>query len=1025
MGNDGYLRRMATRRMERHLLLGLVLVIARSLHAQQPCGTDELHQARLVSDPAYRVARELEEQALRSVMGEQAMLREDGDTAVHTIPVVVHVIHSGEPIGEGTNIPDAQVFAAIQRVNARFSSLIGQGPDIGIRFCLASRDPSGCSTNGITRADGSGVPGYLTEGIQLPPYTTCGAAEMAIKNLDRWPGSAYYNIWVVRGICSGVRGYAYLPNGGDSDGTVIDCYAMNAGSDLLAHELGHGFDLYHTFNGAGANDCPDDTDCAVNGDRVCDTPPHRSYDCGYENPCSATGAWDNSRFNTMSYCTLTDDLVRFTSGQRARMRASVQVWPRVDLLSSPGCTPVLLSIEAEPDVVCLGESSVLVASGTDLASYVWDTGELSASITVSPSGPSTHTVVATTIDGCEMSASVTLTLREEGTACSDGDPCTTGETWSACSCQGGVYQDGDSDGICDGLDDCPALTGEIGSACDDGDPLTFLDTMNTNCECGGVPLCEAFPPEAILSTPDVPLHTCIGAAITLDADSSTAATGTSITSFSWDIGDGTSTTTDVPTLEHAFTTSGLFLVRLMVTADNGCMHTDPVPLKVLVSSAPSFAGTTPGGTRCLGDSVTLMAHAVATPWNPAPVAYHAAGDTFSFAGGVLRVPLNVDAVNQGVVLNSNIQHLSVCAELEHGNMGGIFIDLECPDGQSVVLSQGGGGPSGTLLGDPVLHTCARYCWSSWATNGTWSQNSDPGNMLPAGTYTSVGELQQFSGCPTNGVWRLNVADYSQMAGGTLCDWSMEFGAPMMVDDSSPTPILGYTPDSCGWTGPDIAPVGADPLVVVATPHQPGTYDHVFHITDDLGCTHDTTITVFVPELSITALEGPDVVGSQAPVTFVATPLSMDAITFDWILSIDAGWDFDPSDTDHSDNEATLIPTGQAGAYSLCVFASNGACVGPMACMPFNSVVGTNGSDHQDRAVTVFPNPATVQLNVMMQPQAGLTVMDLIDPLGRFVARSATSSTVHVLDLSHLAGGTYILSWSNDRGAGRLPVFIER
>lgn len=43
-----------------------------------------------------------------------------------------------------------------------------------------------------------------------------------------------------------------------------------------------------------------------------------------------------------------------------------------------------------------------------------------------------------------------------GMTCSDGDPCTEGETYGRnCNCSGGVFQDSDNDGVCDAFDVCP------------------------------------------------------------------------------------------------------------------------------------------------------------------------------------------------------------------------------------------------------------------------------------------------------------------------------------------------------------------------------------------------------------------------------------------------------------------------------------------------------------------------------------------------------------------------------------------
>ncbi|MBK8228885.1 MAG: thrombospondin type 3 repeat-containing protein [Flavobacteriales bacterium] len=56
-----------------------------------------------------------------------------------------------------------------------------------------------------------------------------------------------------------------------------------------------------------------------------------------------------------------------------------------------------------------------------------------------------------------------------GTACNDGNPCTTGDTWNvSCACAGTPLLDSDSDGVCDLLDNCDA-TPNPGQADGDGD----------------------------------------------------------------------------------------------------------------------------------------------------------------------------------------------------------------------------------------------------------------------------------------------------------------------------------------------------------------------------------------------------------------------------------------------------------------------------------------------------------------------------------------------------------------------------
>jgi hypothetical protein len=76
---------------------------------------------------------------------------------VVSLPIIVHVVHNGEPIGSGTNISQAQVQAQIEVLNEDFRKMVGTpggssanpiAADIEIEFCLS---PIG--VNGETLAE--------------------------------------------------------------------------------------------------------------------------------------------------------------------------------------------------------------------------------------------------------------------------------------------------------------------------------------------------------------------------------------------------------------------------------------------------------------------------------------------------------------------------------------------------------------------------------------------------------------------------------------------------------------------------------------------------------------------------------------------------------------------------------------------------------------------------------------------------------------------------------------------------------
>ncbi len=327
-------------------ILPAVFLFALGSAAQEPCATDQVHAAMMATDAAYRNNINALEERVNFILKNGS---DGGQRAVYIIPVVVHVIHLGEPVGTGTNIPDAQIQAAIDGINNRWRNIIGNGVDMEVQFCLATVDPNGNPSSGINRVNGSAIANYQTMGINANSPSCGGADEQAVKDLSRWPVSDYYNIWVVNSICGGWAGWAYYPFGGAYDGATI-CYTSMTGSAAVpAHEIGHGFFLYHTFEGDGGNSsCRLDADCTNQGDHVCDTQPHKQGDCGATNPCTGSGTYDNSRYNYMSYCSGLD---RFTPGQKARVQATLMSPPRSSLLLNAICPGTGISENTKQDLV--------------------------------------------------------------------------------------------------------------------------------------------------------------------------------------------------------------------------------------------------------------------------------------------------------------------------------------------------------------------------------------------------------------------------------------------------------------------------------------------------------------------------------------------------------------------------------------------------------------------------------------------------------------------------------------------------
>lgn len=263
-----------------------------------------------------------------------------------TLPIVIHVIHTGTPIGTPDNPSDSLINALINQMNDAFQ-LDGPnygGADIGLAFQLANRSPDCMVTTGIVRIDGSSIPDYASGGITTDTFLFPNSAhEIIVKGLSRWPNTDYLNIWIVNTIDGNPNwpgGYAYLPeyNSALTDGIVIRASVANGTNKTILHELGHYFNLLHTFGNAWG-DCISETNCALDGDLICDTENCMyAFECSSStNPCTEE-EWEvvdiEHGYTVLNnYMGYTDCQWMFTENQKTRMHSAFSTF-RPGLISS-------------------------------------------------------------------------------------------------------------------------------------------------------------------------------------------------------------------------------------------------------------------------------------------------------------------------------------------------------------------------------------------------------------------------------------------------------------------------------------------------------------------------------------------------------------------------------------------------------------------------------------------------------------------------------------------------------------------
>lgn len=286
------------------------------------CHTMDVFEQQVAKNPSLLSKMSTIEARTQAFIKRSASQR-SAVNGVITIPVVVHVIYSNS----NENISAAQIQSQIDVLNEdyrRLNSDAGLVPnefasvasDIEVEFVLASTDPNGNPSSGITRKSSTRTSWGTNDAMKSPSQ----------GGVAPWDASRYLNMWVCN-IGGGILGYAQFPGGSlSTDGVVMSPqyfgssdkgtgFYLSAPFDkgrTATHEVGHWLNLRHIWGDGNCNadDFVSDTPVSGNPNYGCPNYP--------TNSCSAAG-----NDMTMNYMDYVDDacMYMFSAGQRSRMRA--------------------------------------------------------------------------------------------------------------------------------------------------------------------------------------------------------------------------------------------------------------------------------------------------------------------------------------------------------------------------------------------------------------------------------------------------------------------------------------------------------------------------------------------------------------------------------------------------------------------------------------------------------------------------------------------------------------------------------
>ncbi|MEM6632972.1 MAG: M43 family zinc metalloprotease [Bacteroidota bacterium] len=312
--------------------------------------------------------------------------------ASFSLPIVVHIIHDGEEVGEGLNLSYDQILSQIEVLNEDFRKKPGtlgfndspNGADAQIEFCMAKVNPEG----NIMEEPGVNRVNRLSAGFSPPPFTG-EYLKTTIQPSTIWDPESYINIWV-SALSSeqgrSILGLAQLPfvpslNGlnlnrdARTDGLAVHYRVFGRIGNLqepytqgrtTTHEMGHFLGLIHVWG---------DGNCNV--DDYCDDTPSSSgevFGCPiFEESCGSRNMLENFMQYTDDICMNT-----FTHCQVDRMRIVLQnASRRANLLNSDRCqinpvTPIA-NFELSSASSCTGRSIQFVDRSQNAPnSWRWD-----------------------------------------------------------------------------------------------------------------------------------------------------------------------------------------------------------------------------------------------------------------------------------------------------------------------------------------------------------------------------------------------------------------------------------------------------------------------------------------------------------------------------------------------------------------------------------------------------------------------------------------------------------------------------
>ncbi len=538
------------------------------------------------------------------------------------------------------------------------------------------------------------------------------------------------------------------------------------------------------------------------------------------------------------------------------------------------------TVAATNATICAGQNATITATPSiGGGTYSWTPGGMTTqSITVSPGATTTYTVTYD-LNGCQATATGTVTVNPQPTVSVNNASICAGQTTTLTANAtpvGVTYLWAPGGATTASINVSPAAT------------TTYLVTVTAPGGCTDT----ASGTVTVITNPTANFNAanvCDGVAMQFNNTSVPTTAG-----WAWNFGDGNTSTQQNPT--HTYAGPGTYNVKLVMTAGSGCMDSVTIPVTVDPLPVPAFNTTPacPGFGTQFTDGTTVGTGTVtgwswdfgdgnsSTQQNPAHA--YAAGGTYTVKLIATSSTGCVDSITQTITVPykpiAQFTHDTVCL------------------GQPTSFTDQSTVTNGTITG-----------WNWAFGDGNTSTQQNPQNTYAtAGTFTTTLIVTSNDGCldTITSVVTVIANPVAAFTAPNVCD-----GYAMLFTNTS-------APSTANWSwdfGDGNTSTQQNPSHTYAGP---GTYNVKLVMTAGTGCSDSVTIPVTIDPLPVPAFTtAPACPGFGTQFTDGST-VGTGTIT---------GWSWDFGDGNSSTQQNPAHPYAAGGTYTVKLIATSSAgCV---------------------------------------------------------------------------------------------------